>query len=401
MDLFRFPPFPDSLYEALNYPGEGKCSDILIISGEEADAYYAAARHCFRDMDSAAEYLINAGRLDELGIPEYAVPVIERTFRDSLRHPHMLGRFDFAGGLNGLPVKLLEFNADTPFSLFEVSALQYALAKFHDLDPEHFQYNSLFAQLRDFFADLAPVHAGRGVLFANAADGEDDLNTLILKEAAEAGGLPGTYRHWTDVCIDRDHGLCSVDQSGAFLDEIFHFMVKMVPWDLLFLEDEHMARELLRSMERDPGLVVCNPPYAAVYQSKGLLPFLHRLFPDNPHFLPADTTPLPDADQVAKPVWGREGRNIALLENGRVVLRTDGFYDRQPRIYQQKAELARDGEHFYQAGVFISAEIPCGLGFRRGASPIITTDDAMIGHIIDHDDIRTRPALRPYLVNAS
>lgn len=399
MDLFRFPPFPDSLYEVLDYPKEGKCSDILIISQAEADAYYAAAERCFRDVDSAAEYFISARRLDELGIPEYAVPVIERTYRQYMRHPHMLGRFDFAGGLNGLPVKLLEFNADTPFSIFEVSSLQYALAKFHELNPDHFQYNSLFEQLRDFFLDLLPAHAGRGVLFTNAADGEDDLNTLIIQDAAEHAGLTGTYLHWTDVCIDRDHGLCSVDKSGVYIDKIFHLMVKMVPWDLLFLEDEHMARELLRCMERDPGLVVCNPPYAAVYQSKALLPFLHRLFPLNPHFLPADTAPLPGVDQVSKPIWGREGSNITFWESGRPTAATDGFYAQQPLIYQQKAELACDGTHYYQAGVFISAEVPCGLGFRRGTSKIITTDDAMIGHIVDHGDIRERPALRRYLLS--
>lgn len=399
MDLFRFPPFPDSLYDALGYPKEGKCSDILIISQEEADAYYVAAERCFRDVDSAAEYFIASRRLDELGIPDYAVPVIERTYREYIRHPHMLGRFDFAGGLAGLPIKLLEFNADTPFSIFEVSSLQYALARYHELDPDHFQYNSLFEQLRDFFAELLPAHAGRGVLFTNAADGEDDLNTFIIKDAAKHAGLTGTCLHWTDVCIDRDHGLCSVDKSGAYIDKIFHLMIKMVPWDLLFLEDERMARELLRSMERDPGLVVCNPPYAAVYQSKALLAHVQRLFPENPHFLPAASSPLPDVAQVAKPIWGREGRNITIWENGQAVTRTDGFYARQPLIYQQKAELVCDGTHYYQAGVFISAEVPCGLGFRRGPSPIITTDDAMIGHIVDHGDIRTRPTLRPYLLS--
>ena len=49
--------------------------------------------------------------------------------------------------------------------------------------------------------------------------------------------------------------------------------------------------------------------------------------------------------------------------------------------------------------MFISAEVPCGLGFRRGTSKIITTDDAMIGHIVDHGDIRERPALRRYLLS--
>lgn len=104
-------------------------------------------------------------------------------------------------------------------------------------------------------------------------------------------------------------------------------------------------------------------------------------------------------DQVSKPIWGREGSNITFRENGSATAATDGFCARQPLVYQQKAELACDGTHYYQAGVFISAEVPCGLGFRRGTSRIITTDDAMVGHILDHGDIRGRPALRRYLLS--
>ena len=141
-----------------------------------------------------------------------------------------------------------------------------------------------------------------------------------------------------------------------------------------------MARWMAKTMERQPDTVVCNPPYAAIYQSKYLMKILCELFPDSPYLLKTSTLPL-TGPYVAKPVWGREGQNIR-IEDGVRSERTGGFYSEQPLIYQELARLAeRDGQ-FYQAGVFISMETPCGIGFRRASRRIITTDDHLCGHII-------------------
>lgn len=377
MDVLHFPPVPDAYYEQLGYPKEGKTSDLVVISRDEADALYEAASECFRMVDEATEFVIRNGLYADVGIPDYMAPIIERTYTDYRKHPHMLGRFDFAGGTNGLPIKLIEFNADTPFSIFEVSTVQYALAKYHGLNPDENQYNRLFEELQAFFRYLGERLVLPRVLFTNAEDGEDDLNTLLLREAASES-LPGDYAHWTDVCIDERCGFCTVD--GERIRNLYNVVVKMVPWDLLFHEDENMARWMAKTMERQPDTVVCNPPYAAIYQSKYLMKILCELFPDSPYLLKTSTLPL-TGPYVAKPVWGREGQNIR-IEDGVRSERTGGFYSDQPLIYQELARLAeRDGQ-FYQAGVFISMETPCGIGFRRASRRIITTDDHLCGHII-------------------
>lgn len=381
MEILHYPPVPDEVYESLGYPKEGKCSDLVVISEDEAEALYEAAAECFRMVDAAAEYVIQNDLLQQMGIPAYMNGLIKRTYEDYRHHPHMIGRFDFAGGVDGLPIRMLEFNADTPFCIFETSAVQYALAKFHGLDPDTRQYNTLFEALEEFFVYLRQQHPHVSVLFTNAADGEDDLTTQLIREAA-GSTLPGDYLHWTDVCIDRRQGICSVDASGEYIRRLYNVMIKMIPWDLLFLEDEHMARELARSLEEHPETVVCNPPYAAVYQSKALAAVMWEMFPDSPWLLRSSMTPLDLPSYVCKPVWGREGRNITVVENGVCIGQTGGFYSDQPTLYQERATLASDGSHFYQAGVFISMEEPCAIGFRRSASPVITTDDELCGHIL-------------------
>lgn len=381
MEILQLPPVPDAFYDSLGYPREGKCADMVVISEAEAEAFYEAAAECFRMVDAATEHVIRHGLLRQMGIPAYMDALIAETYENYRRHPHMIGRFDFAGGVDGLPIKLLEFNADTPFSIFEVSTVQYALAKFHGLDPDTRQYNRLFEALQDFFVYLRQQHPHASVLFTNAADGEDDVNTQIIREAA-GDCMPGDYLHWTDVCIDRRQGVCSVDAGGRYIRNLYNVIIKMVPWDLLFLEDEHMARELARSMQEHPDTVVCNPPYAAVYQSKALAAVMWELFPDSPYLLRSSMTPWRTDSYVRKPIWGREGRNIAVFEDGVCIARTDGFYGKQPELFQERAQLASGGSRFYQAGVFISMEEPCGIGFRRSASPVITTDDELCGHIL-------------------
>lgn len=379
MNILPLSPVPDACYAELGYPLNGKCADMVVISAREADAYYEAAAECFRMVDAATEHVITNRLYDEIGISDFLIPLIERTYTDYQRHPHMLGRFDFAGGTNGVPIKLLEFNADTPFSIFEVSTVQYALAKFHGLNPDERQYNRLFEELQNFFAYLAAQIKNPSVLFTNAADGEDDLNTQLLMEAA-AHVLPGDYAHWTDVCIDGQRGFCTV--NGEYIRAVYNVIVKMVPWDLLCIEDVHMARSICKTMTEHPEIVVCNPPYSAIYQSKGLLKIMYDLFPDSPYLLKTSFETLSGA-HVRKPIWGREGNNITLYDKGAAPLSTPGFYADQKMIWQEKAEFATHEDKYYQAGVFISMDTPCGLGFRRSSSKIITTDDDLCGHIVE------------------
>lgn len=384
MEIKTYQPVPSEYYDSLNYPKEGKCSDIIFISNSEADEYYNAALECFKVIDRATEWVIKNKKLGDIGIPEYMWNIIERTYNDFEHHPHMIGRFDFAGGLDGKPIKLIEFNADTPFSIFEVSTVQYALAKYHNLNPDEKQFNTLFEQLGEFFKFFVEKHSDIKAAFVNAADGEDDLNTQIIQEAS----LPyinSKYIHWTDLCIDANYGLCTTDkeESGEYIDDVFNTIFKMVPWDLLITEDPIMCKNIVNLMERNPDITICNPPYALCYQSKKILEVAYMLDPMNKYLLRTSSYPLSGIKCVTKPNFGREGANIKIYsENQTVEEQTDGFYTDQPVVYQEKAELNYHDGYYYQAGVFVSMEEPCGLGFRRSRNQIITTDDEMVGHII-------------------
>ncbi len=385
MKVLTLPEVPLKVYEELDYPAEGKCSDVVQISSAEADAYYEAALHCFKRVDEATEYVIEQGMLSSLGVPTYMHKLIEHTYTNYTYHPHMLGRFDFAGGLKNVPIKLIEFNADTPFSIFEVSTVQYALAKAHGLNPDEKQFNTLFEQLVEFFSYLKKQKSHRSILCTNIKHGEDDLNTHILEEACGQVFENTAYRHWTSVSVGADDALCVVEKldDGLWHTMNFDTIVKMVPWDWLFKEDPSFAKLIANALLAHPNTVVCNPAYAAVYQSKALMATMFQLFPDDPYLLfTHDSKPdNPSIPYVRKPMYGREGENIYLY-TGSGTVETAGDYGDGPMVYQEVAQMIQHEGYYYQAGVFVSMEEPCGLGFRRSKSPIIVTHDALCGHII-------------------
>ena len=122
--------------------------ELVQVSEAEAEAYYAAANALYDLFVEAGQHVIDEKLYAELGIPSNLIPLIEDSWdKDDL---HLYGRFDLAGGLDGLPIKLIEFNADTPTSLFETAIVQWALLKANDMD-EARQFNNLHEMLQENF----------------------------------------------------------------------------------------------------------------------------------------------------------------------------------------------------------------------------------------------------------
>ena len=76
----------------------------------------------------------------------------------------VVASFDLAGGLDGLPIKLIEFNADTPTSLFETSIVQWALLKHNGMDETH-QFKRLGTNRlgTDHFQEVLISRSGSGL----------------------------------------------------------------------------------------------------------------------------------------------------------------------------------------------------------------------------------------------
>ena len=110
---------------------------------------------------------------------------------------------------------------------------------------------------------------------------------------------------------------------------------------------------------------------------------LWDLYPNHPLLLETSFEPLINTKQVEKMCFGREGANIAIInDDNSLDIKTDGVYENGKTIYQEYVEFNQDKDgSYYQAGVFYAYEA-CGLGFRKGGK-ILDNMSKFVGHIVE------------------
>jgi glutathionylspermidine synthase len=356
--------------------------EVVEISVAERDAFYAAGNRLYELFVEAAEYVLEEDLLDTLGIPPNLYELIRYTWEDE-RHLHLYGRFDLAGGTDGLPLKMLEFNADTPTSVPETAIIQWAQLRANGI-PEDRQFNFLYEALVDNFKRLRQLNPGRepAILFSAMAGAPEDMhNVELLQVAAREAGFETAFRFVNEVIFSDANGIFAADAEGNTTQYPFWF--KLVPWEYI-AEDEPELLELLTRIVTRGLAVVLNPAYTMLFQSKAILPYLWQLFPQEPLLLWASMDEPMSREHypfVEKVVLGREGANVAIFdEDGLPDTARGGDYAAQAKVYQALAQLARDAVgNYYQAGVFFAYEA-CGLGFRRSPQRIIDNGAQFIGH---------------------
>lgn len=358
-------------------------SELVQVSEAEAEAYYEAANTLYDMFVEAAQHVIDNQLYVELGIPGNLVKLIESSWdRDDW---HLYGRFDLAGGVDGQPIKLIEFNADTPTSLFETAIIQWAQLKANGMD-EASQFNNLHEMLRENFRrlitgidadfDFESRYNGEKILFSSIRDlPEDERTTRYLQQAAHEAGFYTDFCYMDEAGFNAEEGVLNKD--GQLAD----FWFKLFPWEDIAEQELEVSR-LLELADKNGRTRFVNPAYTLLFQSKGLLKVLYDLYPDSPYLLKTDYQPLPDVKQVEKKVFGREGANMRILDaNGQPLEQTDGPYGFHKNIYQEFVEFPMDEQgRSYQAGVFYVYEA-CGLGFRRGGA-ILDNMSKFVGHLI-------------------
>lgn len=369
-------PVPDHLLEELGYRW-GRDVDgayllkekIIQLSENEALEFYKAADHLYEMYEEAAEYVIQKKLYNALDIPPSMVDLIQESWHTQ-RDQHLYSRFDLSGGLDGLPIKLIEFNADTPTMLLESSLLQWMLVQYNKMDDAK-QANNIYEALREKFASLSQKNEQYTRFLFSSVDGiEEEIQTtkFLQRIARDAGVVENfSFMHDTDFQTDliRDSNNVSYD-----------YWFKLYPWEDVAFEEKELL-EILHSVKTK----VLNPAYTLLYQSKGMLKILYDLFPRSEYLLESSFTPL-EKKHVKKPSFGREGANVEIIDkNSQVLSSRSGPYEKSKSIYQEFADFARDDEgNFYQAGVFFSTKA-CGLGFRKG-SEIMDDMSQFVGHIL-------------------
>ncbi|WP_033916253.1 glutathionylspermidine synthase family protein [Campylobacter sputorum] len=357
--------------------------EILKVSQSEANAYYEAANELYDMFVTGAEHVIENNLFHELGIPFNLIDIIKDSWSNDV-HWHLYGRFDFAGGLDGKPIKLLEFNADTPTSLFETTIIQWAMLKYNGMN-EMEQFNDIYEAIKENFkrlitlsddtSEFSKYYDGWKILFSSIAGSNEDEQTVkLLQNMADEAGFHTKFAYVDEVGFS--------DEEGVFLgDEGFEYWFKLIPWEEIAINEGELAL-ILKNIIKNQKAIILNPAYTLLFQSKAMMKILWDLYPNHPLLLETSFEPLNGKKQVAKPFLGREGANISILdENAKVIESKDGDYANQNKIYQEFYELNKDEkDQNYQAGLFFAYE-GCGLGFRRGGN-IIDNYSKFVGHFI-------------------
>ena len=360
-------------------PGE-----LVEVSQAQCEAYYAAVNELYDMFCAAAQYVIDNNLFHELGIPFNLVELIKKSWENDV-HWHLYGRFDLAGGLDNKPIKLLEFNADTPTAVFETAILQWAMLTQNGLD-ENAQFNDLFDGLSENFkrlltlgddtSEFEKIQAQNDfkILFTCIEGSiEDEQTTRLIQAAATHAGFKTAFAYVHEISFD--------DENGVFYNgQNYEFLFKLIPWEMIAINEGELALKLLNIVNNQKAIIL-NPAYTLLFQSKGIMKILWDLYPNHPLLLESSFQPLNGKKYVKKPFLAREGANVEIFENGVCVAKNGGEYENQSFLYQEYTELNKDEKgQKYQAGVFFAYE-GCALGYRKGGE-ILDNFSKFVGHII-------------------
>jgi len=311
--------------------------------------------------------------LRRLKIPEAFWPLISESWhRDE---GSLYGRLDLSFDGRG-PAKLLEYNADTPTSIFEAAVFQWTWleqAIERRIIPAHAdQFNSIHERLIEAWEKLG---AGRHLHLAGTTENEEDAGTLAyLEDTARQAGLATTLIDIEDIGW-RDDG-SFVDPDDRSIELVF----KLYPWEWMFHDafGERLARAPTRWIE---------PPWKAILSNKGILPLLWEMFPEHPNLLPAFFEDDPNAAMlgasfVRKPLYSREGANVTLISEGIAVVEQEGPYGAEGFIRQALAPLPDFSKQYPVLGSWLIDHIPCGLSIREDENPITGNTSRFLPHAI-------------------
>jgi glutathionylspermidine synthase len=311
--------------------------------------------------------------LRRLKIPEAFWPLIsESWYRDDAS---LYGRLDLSYDGRG-PPKLLEYNADTPTSIFETAVFQWTWleqAIERQIVPAHAdQFNSIHEQLIEAWKKLGQ---GRHLHLAGMTESSEDAGTLAyLEDAARQAGLATTGIDIEDIGWRDDGNFVDLDERTIEL------AFKLYPWEWMF-HDAFGAR-LIKAPTR-----WIEPPWKAVLSNKGILALLWEMFPGHPNLLPAYFEDDPNvarlgASFVRKPLYSREGANVALVSEGVTLVKQEGPYGAEGFVRQALAPLPNFSGQYPVLGSWLIDHTPCGLSIREDENPITGNNSRFLPHAI-------------------
>jgi glutathionylspermidine synthase len=215
----------------------------------------------------------------------------------------------------------------------------------------------------------------RYVHLAGMTENTEDAGTLAyLQDAASQAGLQTTLIDIEDIGLRDDGSFVDLDDRGIEL------AFKLYPWEWMF-HDAFGARL------KDAPTCWIEPPWKAILSNKGILPLLWEMFPNHPNLLPAYFEDDPNAARlgtsfVRKPLYSREGANVALVSAGTTLVEQEGPYGAEGFIRQAMAPLPNFSDQYAVLGSWLVDHTPCGLSIREDENPITGNTSRFLPHAI-------------------
>ena len=342
-------------------------SAYYTFSMDEIELIEKATAEIWEQCLGTVQYVIDHKCYNQFQIPPFIIPLIEESWEED--HPSIFGRFDFCYK-NG-QLKMLEFNADTPTSLYEAGIVQWFWLQ--DFDKKKDQFNSIHEKLIAYWKYLKE-YLKPGILHFGCVKGtlEDLTNVEYMRDTAIQAGLETCFIYIEDIGWDEEQSVF-VDLDNQPIVNMF----KLYPWEWMLTDD--FGSKILQDKMK---LFWIEPAWKMILSNKAILPILWQLYPESPYLLPSYFEKPDLTDYVIKPILAREGSNIAIIKNNDIILETDGPYEEETCIYQQLFELPEFDHNYPLIGSWIIGQEPAGIGIRESVGLVTDNLSRFVPHLI-------------------
>jgi len=332
-----------------NYYYEDACYEF---SAAEIDHIEAATEEIFDMCLEVVQHVIDKDLWDEFFIPRAYADLIKWSWEEDMMS--FYGRFDLA--YNGRDIKLLEFNADTPTLLIEASVVQWYWLQ--EYNPKLDQFNSIHEKLVDHINNCRQYfHTNKLHLSCISTDEEDFMTTKYMEEVARQAGMNTEFLYLEHL------GLNEQDQFVTGRGELIRNIFKLYPYEWMFAEEFGP----FLNKNKDECFWV-EPAYKAILSNKMLLKYLYELFPNSPYILPCSFGSPISKSYAKKPVFSREGANVSIFKDGKLVEANDGDYGAEGFLYQEYFELPEFNSYHPILGSWVIGGEPAGMGIRESSN---------------------------------
>ena len=266
---------------------------------------------------------------------------------------------------------MLEFNADTPTSLFEAGIVQWFWLQ--DFDKEKDQFNSIHEKLVESWQYLKSyLYSGKLHFSCIKRSLEDLTTTEYLRDCAIQAGIDTKLVFIEDIGWNKEKQLF-VDREEEEMKNIF----KLYPYEWLI--HENFGKNILTDVNRALWI---EPSWKMILSNKAILPILWFLYPGHTNLLKAYFDQGDLKNFVRKPLLSREGANVEIFKENHAIESTDGIYGEEGYVYQELFDLPNFNGNFPIIGSWIIGQQAAGMGIRESQTLITNNTSRFIPHFI-------------------